>query len=187
MKLGGVDDTQGSERCNASYGVRCNPLSHFPMGALAAPVSLGDLFAGGSILQGDKFFDSFSFVSSVNAPDLPNVLVEGITTSGNYGLRFSLLADQDPAEVSSGEFTYRITTMNPTLAIHGTSGLISTIPSGTGTLTIGSTMFADASHTVTLGSLSLSLLSPADQSTLASDGSEAFALTSEGAPEIRTV
>ena len=51
--------------------------------------TLANLIANnGSIIQGDKLFDNFSYSATGDMPTAANINVIGVTVDGNFGVRF---------------------------------------------------------------------------------------------------
>lgn len=118
----------------------------------AEAIPLDQLLAGDSLTQGDKQFDNFS--SSDLTPD-PTVFVVGTTVNGQHGFVISGDVSDKQEEVFNVDFDYRVTVLNTGLNIHGVTSTFSFTgdldPSAS--MTTKNEFFADAGHTVALGSL----------------------------------
>ncbi len=119
----------------------------------AEAIPVDDLFRGVSLTQGDKRFDNFSSSDSIN-PD-PTTLVEGTTVNGQHGFVISGVVDDVLGEVFNAFLDYSVTVLNTGLNIHGVTSTFSFTgeldPSASMTTT--NEFFADAGHTMALGSL----------------------------------
>lgn len=120
----------------------------------AEAIPLGDLLIpGASLTQGDKRFDNFATDVQLD-PNFP-VVVEGITVNGQHGFVVTAPIDTPAEEVFNALLDFKVTVLDSSLNLHGaTSALSFTGTGGPASLTVESSFFADAGHTLSLGNLS---------------------------------
>jgi hypothetical protein len=122
-----------------NYGIFLSAVIAVFIGALstqAAPVTLADLVAGGSITQGDKLFDNFT-CTGCDELVLQIITLEGITSAtGENGLRFTS-PEEAGAETIVTIFRYQVTVLDANFLIHDfTHTLTFDISDGGGSLSV---------------------------------------------------
>jgi hypothetical protein len=112
----------------------------------------------GSIQQGDKLFSDFTFVlessdlSKTSPDDASGIAVSGITVNGNYGLFFSpagcdnLIFAKEGAQLSM-VIGYKVTVLDPDLAISDIHLAMGSVTLGNGSITVTESVYADEART----------------------------------------
>jgi hypothetical protein len=84
----------------------------------ATAVLLSDLLLGGSITQGDKRFSDFGYVDIEGlGPGANQILVNGVTLAGLYGLEFTGAFAAFPNQTKEIAIGYTATVLDPTMLI----------------------------------------------------------------------
>jgi len=96
-------------------------------GAQAAVVTLSDLFSGGSIILGDKRFDSF-YLAGTSSIDSSKIDVAALADNGSgYGIEFQvndgqfIVTGDGQGASAAYSFGFRVTALDPTQRIAGAS------------------------------------------------------------------
>lgn len=155
--------------CSVLFLVVCSLAMPFE----AAAIPLEDLLVPGtSFTQGDKLFSNFS---AALTPDALPTIIEGTTIGGAHGFQISGTVIDGVGEVFTSVLNFKVTVLDPGYNIASFTSALNVGGTSTGTVSLESSFFADAGHTVGLGSLNtLWSSSPTGSLTLSSAVPELF-------------
>ncbi len=155
--------------CSVLLLAACNLAMPFE----AAAIPLSDMFVpGASLTQGDKVFSHFS---ADLAPDPLPTFIEGNTIGGDHGFQISGTVIDGVGEVFTSVLSFKVTVLDPGYDIASFTSALNVGGTSTGTVSLQSSFFADAGHTIGLGSLNtIWSSSPTGSLTLSSAVPELF-------------